>query len=136
MIERHVVRQLTAYCHHELTAAESSRVQQHLESCEPCRREYENIRLAVDLASRMTLQQAPDSLWGDVVRALDDSPNALRGTSVSPVRRVLPRWAFAVASLLLVSAARDELVLLAAEPTFLGSSPPRRQAQGGMERHW
>jgi FecR protein/Putative zinc-finger len=104
MIERHVVQQLTAYCHHELTAAESSRVQRHVENCEPCRREYENIRLAVDLASRMTLQQAPDSLWGDVVRALDDSPNALRGTSVNPVRRMSPRWAFAVASFLLVSA--------------------------------
>ena len=69
MLERHVVRQLTAYCHHELTAAESSRVQQHLEVCESCRREYESIRLAVDLASRMSLQRAPDSLWGDVVRA-------------------------------------------------------------------
>ena len=103
MIERHVVRQLTAYCHHELTPAESSRVQRHLESCEPCRREYEGIRLAVDLASRMSLQQAPDSLWGDVVRALDDSPNALRGVSVSPGRRALPRWAFAMASLLLVA---------------------------------
>ena len=31
--------------------------------------------------------------------------------------------------------ARDELVLLESKPTFLGSSPPRRQAQGGMERH-
>lgn len=103
MIERHVVRQLTAYCHHELTAAESSRVQRHLESCEPCRREYEDIRLAVDLASRMTLQQAPDALWGDVVRALDDSTNALRGTSVGPVRRMWPPWAFAMASLLLVT---------------------------------
>jgi predicted anti-sigma-YlaC factor YlaD len=43
MFERHVVRKLTAYCHHELTAADSSRVQQHLEVCEPCRREYDSI---------------------------------------------------------------------------------------------
>ena len=102
MIERHVVRKLTAYCHQELTVAESSRVQRHLESCERCRREYEDIRLAVDLASRMTLQQAPDSLWGEVVRALDDSTTAPRGTSVSPVRRIWPQWAFAMTSLLLV----------------------------------
>jgi anti-sigma factor RsiW len=103
MLERHVVQQLTAYCHHELTAAESSRVQQHLERCESCRQEYEDIRLAVDLAGRMTLQRAPDSLWEDVVQALDGSPSALKSASLSPVRRAMPRWAFAVASLLLVT---------------------------------
>jgi len=105
MFERHVVRQLTAYCHHELTPAESSRVQQHLESCESCRREYEDIRLAVDLAGRMTLQRVPDSLWGDVVRALDDSPSALKSAPLGPVRQAVPRWAFAMASLLLVTLA-------------------------------
>lgn len=103
MLERHVVRQLTAYCHHELTAAESSRVQRHLEVCEPCRREYEDIQLAVDLASQMSLQQAPDSLWGEVVRLLDDPPTALSGKSADTARPRWPRWAFAVASLLLVS---------------------------------
>ena len=72
MFERHVVRKLTAYCHHELTAADSSRVQQHLEICEPCRREYDSIRLTVDLASQMSLQRAPDSLWSDVVSAVDE----------------------------------------------------------------
>ena len=56
MLKRHVVRQLTAYCHHELTAAEFSRVQQHLEVCESCRREYDNLRMTVDLASQMSLQ--------------------------------------------------------------------------------
>ena len=103
MLEKHVVRQLTAYCHHELTAAESSRVQRHLEVCEPCRQEYENIRLTVDLASQIRLQSAPDSLWEGVVRTLDRSPAALPGKSTSPVWWLWPRWAFAVASLLLVS---------------------------------
>ena len=104
MLERHVVRQLTAYCHHELTAAEFSRVQQHLEVCEPCRREYDNIRLAVDLTSQMSLQRAPESLWGDVVRGLDYQPAVLPGESVGVARLVWPRWAFTVAALLLVSA--------------------------------
>ena len=104
MLERHVVRQLTAYCHHELTATESSRVQQHLEVCEPCRREYDNIRLAVDLTSQMSLQPAPDSLWGDVVRGLDQQPASLPGESVGATRPVWPRWAFTAAALLLVSA--------------------------------
>ena len=104
MFERHVVRQLTAYCHHELTAAEFSRVQQHLEVCEPCRREYDNIRLVVDLTSQMSLQSAPDSLWGDVVRGLNCQPVALPGGLAGAARLVWPRWAFVVAVLLFVSA--------------------------------
>jgi hypothetical protein len=103
MLEKHVVRQLTAYCHHELTAAESSRVQQHLEVCESCRCEYDSIRMTVDLASQMSLQQAPDSLWMDVVRGLYDAPAALSGEPVVVVRPVWPRWAVTVAALLLVS---------------------------------
>jgi len=103
MLERHVVRQLTAYCHHELTAAESSKVQRHLEVCEPCRQEFEDIRLTVDLASQIRLQSAPDSLWEGVVRALDESPAALPGKSTSTARLRWPRWTFAVAALLLAS---------------------------------
>jgi len=103
MIERHVVRQLTAYCHHELTAAESSRVQQHLEVCEPCRREYDSIRLAVELAGQMSLQRAPGLLWGDVVQGLDNAPARLPENSAGSVRPVWPRWAFTVAALVLVS---------------------------------
>ena len=104
MLERHVVRQLTAYCHHELTAAEFSRVQQHLEVCEPCRREYDNIRATVDLASQLGLQEAPDSLWGDVVRGLDHAPVTSPGAPVGAARPVWARWAFTGAALLLVSA--------------------------------
>lgn len=103
MLEKHVVRQLTAYCHRELTAAESSRVQQHLEVCEPCRREHEHIRVAVDLASQIRLRSAPDSLWEGVVRALDRSQAALPGESTSPARLGWPHWAVALATLLLVS---------------------------------
>jgi hypothetical protein len=104
MLERHVVRQLTAYCHHELTAAESSRVEHHLKLCESCRCEYESIRLTVDLASQMSLRRAPDSLWSDVVSALDNTVGAVPGKSPSSGIRVWPRWAFAMAALLVVSA--------------------------------
>ena len=104
MLERHVVRQLTAYCHCELTAAESSRVQQHLAVCEPCRREHDNIRLAVDLASQLSLQEAPDVLWGDVVRGLDEASATSTGKLVGAARPVWPCWAFTVAALLLLTA--------------------------------
>src|SRR5690242_47689 len=104
MLERHVVRQLTAYCHRELTAAEADRVQRHLQTCAPCQREYEDIRLAVDLARQLSLQRAPDSLWVDVVRGLDDSPPALPGGFTTPANRFRRQGAFAVAGLLLFAA--------------------------------
>jgi FecR protein/Putative zinc-finger len=104
MLERHVVRQLTAYCHHELTAAESSRVEHHLKVCESCRCEYDSIRLTVDLASQMSLRRAPESLWSDVVSALDNTVGAVPGKSPSSGIRVWPRWAFPMAALLVVSA--------------------------------
>src|SRR5258705_13339060 len=100
MLDRHIVRKLTAYCHHELTAPEARRVQRHLEVCAPCRREYEDMRLAVDLVGQMSLQRAPDSLWGDVVRVLDNSPAVLPEKFASPARRVWKHWAIAVAGLL------------------------------------
>src|SRR6476660_10449931 len=104
MLEKHVHRQVTAYCHRELTAAESSRVQQHLEVCKPCRREYDNIRLAVDLTSQISLQRVPDSLWGEVVRGLDDARAAMPGKPAVGIRPAWSRWAFTVAALVLVSA--------------------------------
>jgi anti-sigma factor RsiW len=123
MLERHVARQLTAYCHQELTAAEFSRVQQHLEVCEPCRREYDNIRATVDLASQLGLRAGPrasDIAWS----------TSRRGTTslgaLGPHR----------GSITAHQCPGSGLVPLAAESTFLGGSPPRRQAQGGMERHW
>src|SRR5512134_3855758 len=103
MLKRHVIRKLTAYCHHELLADESSRVQQHLEVCESCRQEYDSIRLAVDLASRRNLCRAPDSLWSDVVRSLDNAPGAVPGESPRLASGVRPRWAFAATGLLLIA---------------------------------
>src|SRR5262244_631962 len=105
MLERHVVRELTAYCHHELTAAESSRVQRHLEACEACRREYEGIRLVVKLASKTELPVAPGARWEDVERALDQPPVVRPGFSTRVAQPARLRWAFALASLLLVGIA-------------------------------
>src|SRR6185295_7703434 len=67
----------------------------------PCRREYTDIRQAVDLAGQMSLQRAPDSLWGDVVRVLDDSPVVLPGKFANPASQVWKHWTIAVAGLLL-----------------------------------
>ncbi|MCI0418122.1 MAG: FecR domain-containing protein [Acidobacteria bacterium] len=104
MFQKHVVRQLSAYCHLELTAAESKRVQQHLEVCQRCRRTHEEIRFGVELASQIKLHAAPESLWDEVAEALHRPPG--RFPKRESTFRVFgwPRWAIAVTALFLLSA--------------------------------
>ena len=84
MFDRHVVRQLTAYCHRELTQAESTHVEQHLKVCDTCRQKYEDIRLVVDLASQTRLHPAPDSLWDSVERAVEAASAESSGRFSAP----------------------------------------------------
>ncbi len=138
MLERHVVRQLTAYCHHELTAAESSRVQQHLESLRamPARVRGHTAdggsRQSDDVCSRRLTRCGV--MWFErwTTRRMQLRECVRKPATPGFGRAGHSRWQACCWSALL----GNGLVLLAAEPTFLGSSPPRRQAQGGMERYW
>ncbi len=102
MFQRHVTQQLSAYCHQELSAAETARVEQHLEQCQQCRRAHEEIRIGVELANHLKLQTAPDSLWEELVSALDQEPAMPCGSSTVPEhcwsgRR--PHWAMVAVGL-------------------------------------
>jgi hypothetical protein len=66
MFSKHVNKELSAYCHGELSAAESRRVAEHLIGCNRCRPEFEEIKLGVKLAERLPHVPAPDSLWSDL----------------------------------------------------------------------
>ena len=50
MFSKHVNKQLSAYCHGEVEAAESRQIAEHLIACNQCRAQYEEIRLGVKLA--------------------------------------------------------------------------------------
>jgi ferric-dicitrate binding protein FerR (iron transport regulator) len=73
MFGKHISKQLSAYCHGELSERESRRVAEHLLSCAACRARYEDIRLAVRLAEHLPKASAPDGLWRDIETLLDES---------------------------------------------------------------
>ncbi|MGH9971847.1 MAG: zf-HC2 domain-containing protein [Pyrinomonadaceae bacterium] len=66
MFSKHVTKDLSAYCHGELTAKESREIAEHLIGCQQCRAEFEEIKLGVHLASHLPQLEAPASLWNDL----------------------------------------------------------------------
>jgi ferric-dicitrate binding protein FerR (iron transport regulator) len=59
MFRRHVIGNLTAYHHGELTAQEKQHVEAHLDSCPKCRNAYDEIRFAAQLASTLSISKFP-----------------------------------------------------------------------------
>lgn len=70
MLRRHVSKFLSAYCHGELSVAETQAVKKHLEACSRCREEYEEIQLGVRLAGQLRTVAAPASLWPELAGKL------------------------------------------------------------------
>jgi hypothetical protein len=107
MFSKHVTKELSAYCHDEVTNEESRRIAEHLIACQRCRAQYEEIKLGVKLAERLPQLSAPDSLWLDVQNSLA----AEKSTSRSSARRQSrfsfkvwrPEFAGVMAGLLLVA---------------------------------
>ncbi len=71
MFGKHVSNLTSAYCHDELSPAQSRRVAEHLISCQRCRREFEEVKFGARLAAQLPLVEAPDSLWRGIEIALD-----------------------------------------------------------------
>lgn len=69
MFSQHVGRNLSAYCHGELSEEEARRVAEHLIGCQRCRRKFEEIKLGVKLAEQLPRANAPASLWSELEAA-------------------------------------------------------------------
>jgi FecR protein/Putative zinc-finger len=69
MFSQHVGKNLSAYCHGELSDEESRRVAEHLIGCQRCRREFEEIKLGVKFAEQLPLASAPASVWNEIESA-------------------------------------------------------------------
>lgn len=85
MFSQHVTKKLSAYCHGEVSNEESRRVAEHLIACNRCRAHYDEIKLGVKLAECMPQLAAPDSLWLDLQKSLDQEN--IDRTSVSKQSR-------------------------------------------------
>jgi hypothetical protein len=84
MFSKHVTKDLSAYCHGEVTADESRQIAEHLIACNRCRVQFEEIKLGVRLAERLPQVAAPDSLWLEIQARLAEDTNRGRIQSTRP----------------------------------------------------
>lgn len=111
MFSTHVTKDISAYCHGELSSEESKQFAEHIISCAKCRTKYEEVKLGIKLAEQLPQLSAPDYLWRDLEPQLAPQPSASNSVSWS--------WqlkAAAAVVLLLLSTATALLVYNARKP--------------------
>jgi anti-sigma factor RsiW len=94
MFSKHVTKDISAYCHGELSSEESRLFAEHIISCVKCRTKFEEIKLGIKLAEQLPRLSAPDSLWQEV--------DSLLGKEPSPVRSMSWRKQMAIAAAIAV----------------------------------
>ena len=72
MIGRHASRWIPAYCDGQLPPRKAQTIAAHLERCERCRRECDEVRFAAALLREMPIKPAPDDLWTGIERHLGE----------------------------------------------------------------
>src|SRR4029078_816886 len=66
MFLRHVTKDISAYCHGELSSEESKQFAEHLIACAKCRTKFEEVKLGIKLAEQLPRLSAPDHLWSEL----------------------------------------------------------------------
>jgi hypothetical protein len=66
MFASHASKNLSAYCHGELSETESRQVAEHLIGCRRCQMEVGQIKFAIGLAERLPIAPAPESMWSEI----------------------------------------------------------------------
>ena len=101
MFSKHVTKDISAYCHGELSSEESRQFAEHIISCVKCRTKFEEIKLGIKLAEQLPQLTAPDSLWQELEAALGrETETAARVVSMRPSSR--PRMGMAIAAAALI----------------------------------
>ena len=81
MFSKHVTKDISAYCHGELSSEESKLFAEHIISCVKCRTKFEEIKLGIKLAEQLPRLSAPDSLWQEIDSLLGKEHSPVRTTS-------------------------------------------------------
>jgi hypothetical protein len=66
MFSTHVTKDISAYCHGELSHEKSKQFAEHIISCAKCRAKYEEVKLGIKLAEQLPQLSAPDHLWREL----------------------------------------------------------------------
>lgn len=105
MFKKHAIKQLSAYCNGELPSDEARRVGEHLLACKRCRKEYDEVKLGVQLAQQLPLVSAPGGLWDEIESALNSRSRKpmLQPRAVRPMLALSWFRVAAVAAVILVA---------------------------------
>ena len=71
MFSRHVTKDISAYCHGELSSEESKQFAEHIIGCAKCRTKFEEVKLGIKLAEQLPELSAPEHLWEELEPLLD-----------------------------------------------------------------
>lgn len=100
MFSKHVTKDISAYCHEELSNEESKQFAEHIISCIKCRTKFEEIKLGIKLAEQLPQLTAPDHIWSGLEPLLANP----QITQIHPVRSVDWSWQLKVAAAVLLLA--------------------------------
>src|SRR5215218_2297057 len=100
MFSTHVTKDISAYCHGELSNEESKQFAAHIISCAKCRIKYEEVKLGIKLAEQLPQLSAPDHLWDQLEPLLAGQTETTETSSQYDSWRMM---AAAAAALLLIS---------------------------------
>jgi FecR protein/Putative zinc-finger len=80
MFSRHVTKDISAYCHGELSSEESKQFAEHIISCTRCRTKYEEVKLGIKFAEQLPQLSAPEHLWRNLEHLLDQQTETAVGS--------------------------------------------------------
>src|ERR1041385_964810 len=66
MFSTHVTKDISAYCHGELSNKESKQFAEHIIACAKCRAKFDEVKLGIKLAEQLPQLSAPDHLWREL----------------------------------------------------------------------
>jgi hypothetical protein len=95
MFSTHVTKDISAYCHGELSNEESKQFAEHIISCAKCRAKFEEVKLGIKFAEQLPQFSAPDYLWRELEPLLTQQ-------EVRPVRSFSWQLQAAAAAVLLL----------------------------------
>jgi hypothetical protein len=106
MFYKHVTKDISAYCHGELSHEDSKQFAEHLIACAKCRAKFEEVKLGIKLAEQLPQLSAPDHLWRELEPLLAKQVEA-------PSARIASGWSWQM------KAAAVVLVLLSSWAVWL-----------------
>lgn len=71
MNEKHYKKEISAYLNHELPKERRQAIAEHLLQCDECRRQHDEIKFGMGLASHLKRADAPLETWNEIEKALD-----------------------------------------------------------------